>query len=144
MKNVLIYNQTTTNMEVLKIFLVQEGYQVYVMSQLPDVVQRLRSKDIHLVIMDIDFPKNDGIERLKAVRNAERMPIIVLSANDTEQMKIAALNAGADDYVLNPYHPMEFMARVNSQFRRYTQLSNMCENIDRIYRVDELIIDDVI
>lgn len=144
MKNVLIYNQTTTNMEVLKIFLAQEGYQVIVMNALQDVVQRLKSNDIHLVIMDIDFPKNDGIERLKSVRNAERMPIIVLSANDTEQMKIAALNAGADDYVLNPYHPLEFMARINSQFRRYTQLSNMCDNINRIYRVDDLVIDDVI
>ena len=72
------------------------------------------------------------------------MPIIVLSANDSEQMKIAALNAGADDYVINPYHPLEFMARINSQFKRYTQLANMCENINRIYRVDELVIDDVL
>lgn len=144
MKNVLIYNQTTTNMEVLKIFLAQEGYQVYVMSTLNDAVRRLKERDIHLVIMDIDFPDNDGIKRLKAIRNAERMPVIVLSANDTEQMKIAALNAGADDYVINPYHPLEFMARINSQFRRYTQLANMCANIDRIYRVDELVIDDVI
>ncbi|TCL55448.1 DNA-binding response OmpR family regulator [Kineothrix alysoides] len=144
MKNVLIYNQTTTNMEVLKIFLAQEGYQVIVMNALQDVVQRLKSSDIHLVIMDIDFPKRDGIEKLKSVRNAERMPIIVLSTNDTEQMKIAALGAGADDYVLNPYHPLELMARINSQFRRYTQLSNMCENINRIYRVDDLVIDDVI
>ena len=144
MKNVLIYNQNETNMEVLKIFLAQEGYQVLVVSELKDVVQRVKEKDIHLVIMDIDFPKNDGIERLKEIRNTDRMPIIVLSSNDTERMKIAALNAGADDYVINPYHPLEFMARINSQFRRYTQLANMCENIDRIYRVDELVIDDVI
>lgn len=144
MKNVLIYNQTTTSMEVLKIFLAQEGYQVYVMSTLNDTIRRLKEKDIHLVIMDIDFPDNDGIKRLKAIRNAERMPVIVLSANDTEQMKIAALNAGADDYVISPYHPLEFMARINSQFRRYTQLANMCANIDRIYRVGELVIDDVL
>ena len=72
------------------------------------------------------------------------MPIIVLSANNTEQMKIAALNAGADDYIIHPYHPLEFMARINSQFKRYTQLANMCENINRIYRVDELVIDDVL
>lgn len=144
MKNVLIYNENETNMEVLKIFLVQEGYQVLVVSELKDVVQRVKEKDIHLVIMDIDFPRKDGIEQLKTIRNADRMPIIVLSSNDTERMKIAALNAGADDYVINPYHPLEFMARINSQFRRYTQLANMCENIDRIYRVDELVIDDVI
>lgn len=144
MKNVLIYNENETNMEALKLFLVQEGYQVLVVSELKDVVQRVKEKDIHLVIMDIDFPRKDGIEQLKTIRNADRMPIIVLSSNDTERMKIAALNAGADDYVINPYHPLEFMARINSQFRRYTQLANMCENIDRIYRVDELVIDDVI
>ncbi len=144
MKNVLIYNQNETNMEVLKIFLAQEGYQVLVAKELKDVVARVREKDIHLVVMDVDFPKNDGVEQLKAIRSADKMPIIVLSANDTEQMKIAALNAGADDYVINPYHPLEFMARINSQFKRYTQLANMCENINRIYRVDELVIDDVL
>ncbi len=97
MKNVLIYNQKEANMEALKIFLAQEGYQVFVVNRLEDVIQRVGAKDIHVVVMDIDFPKNDGIERLKAIRNADRMPIIVLSENDREQMKIAALNAGADD-----------------------------------------------
>ncbi len=144
MKNVLIYNQNETNMEVLKIFLAQDGYQVLVAKELKDVVARVGEKDVHLVVMDIDFPKNDGVEHLKEIRKADKMPIIVLSANDTERMKIAALNAGADDYVLNPYHPLEFMARINCQFRRYTQLANMRDNIDRIYRVDELVIDDVL
>ena len=74
MKNVLIYNQNETNMEVLKIFLAQEGYQVLVVNKLEDVVKRVREKDIHLVVMDIDFPMRDGIERLKAIRNADRMP----------------------------------------------------------------------
>ena len=144
MKNVLIYNQSETNMEVLKIFLAQEGYQVYVVSRLEDVIRRVGQKDIHLVVMDIDFPLNDGVERLKEIRNTDRMPIIVLSANDREQMKIAALNAGADDYVIYPFHPLEFMARINSQFRRYIQLVNMRNNIDRIYRVDDLVMNDVL
>ncbi len=144
MKNVLIYNQNETNMEVLKIFLAQEGYQVMVAKELKDVVARVAEKDIHLVVMDVDFPKHDGVEQLKAIRRVDKMPIIVLSANNTEQMKIAALNAGADDYIIHPYHPLEFMARINSQFKRYTQLANMCENINRIYRVDELVIDDVL
>lgn len=144
MKNVLIYNQNETNMEVLKIFLAQEGYQVFVINELGNVIQRVQEKDIHLVIMDVDFPKNDGVEHLKEIRKADKMPIIVLSANSTEQMKIAALNSGADDYIINPFHPLEFMARINSQFRRYTQLANMYENINRIYRVDELVIDDTL
>ena len=72
MKNVLIYNQSETNMEVLKIFLAQEGYQVYVVSRLEDVIRRVGQKDIHLVVMDIDFPQNDGVERLKEIRNTDR------------------------------------------------------------------------
>lgn len=144
MKNVLIYNQNETNMEVLKLFLAQDGYQIFVINDLNSVIQRIKEKDIHLVIMDVDFPKKDGVEQLKKIRTADRMPIIVLSANDTEQMKVAALNSGADDYVINPFHPLELMARINSQFKRYTQLANMYENINRIYRVDELVMDDVI
>lgn len=144
MKNILIYNQNETNMEVLKIFLAQEGYQVFVSNELSNVIKRVQEKDIHLVIMDVDLPENNGIDHLKQIRKTDKMPIIVLSSNNTEQMKIAALNAGADDYVMNPFRPLEFMARINSQFRRYTQLANMYENINRIYRVDDLVIDDII
>lgn len=144
MKNILIYNQERINLEVLKIFLAQDGYQVIAVNRLDDVLKRIGERDIHLVIMDIDFPKRDGISRLKKIRKADRMPILILSGNNTEQMKIAALNSGADDYVPCPYHPLELMARINSQFRRYMQLANMYENIDRIYRVDDLVIDDVI
>lgn len=144
LKNVMIYNQNETNMEVLKIFLVQDGYQVLVAKELKDVVSRIKANDVQLVLMDIDFPGHDGVERLKQMREAGKMPIIVVSSNDTEHMKIAALNAGADDYVVNPYHPLEFMARINSQFRRYTQLANMCANIDRIYRMEDLVIDDIL
>lgn len=144
MKNILIYNQNETNMEVLKIFLAQEGYQVFVSNDKKYVLRRVSEKNIHLVIMDIDLPENDGVEHLKEIRKTDRMPIIVLSGNNKEQMKISALNAGADDYVIYPFHPLEFMARINSQFRRYTQLANIFENINRIYRVDELVIDDVI
>ncbi|MCI6551980.1 MAG: response regulator transcription factor [Lachnospiraceae bacterium] len=144
MRNILIYNQKEADREALGIFLAQEGYQIFAENELEAALERILKKDIHLVIMDVDFPRRDGLERLKALRRAYQMPIIVLSANDTEQMKIAALNAGADDYVIHPYHPLEFMARINSQCRRYTQLARLCDNIDRIYRVDELVIDDVI
>lgn len=113
MKNVLIYNQNEANMEVLKFFCT-EGYQIFAANKLEDAVQRVGEKDIHLVVMDIDFPKNDGIERLKAIRNADVMPIIVLSGNDKEQTKIAALNAGADDYVIYPFHPLEFMVKLTA------------------------------
>ena len=144
MKNILIYNQEKTNLEVLKMFLAQDGYQVFGVNNLKDVLGRIEEHDIHLVIMDVDFPSKDGVEQLKAIRKADRMPILVLSGNDTEQMKVAALNSGADDYVISPYHPLELMARINSQFKRYMQLANMYENIDRIYRLDGLVIDDVI
>lgn len=142
MKNILIYNQSKTDLEMLEFFLAGEGYQVIVVYTLEDVKIRLQKKDIHLVIMDVDFPNHDGIERLQSIRRMGIMPIIVLSENTSEQMKIAALSAGADDYVINPYHPLEFMARINSQYTRYTELVNICHNISCIYRVGDLVIDD--
>lgn len=142
MKNVLMFNLQKKDGEAVKVFLAQEGYQIFMEMELEAAIERLQRKDIQLVIMDVASTHKDSMESLKALRNAYRMPIIVLSSNDREQMKIAALNAGADDYIINPYHPLEFIARINSQYKRYIQLTRLYDNIDRIYKVDELVIDD--
>ena len=76
------------------------------------------------------------------IRNMTTIPVIIISAQDAETAKIMALNAGADDYVTVGYNPLELLARVKSQLRRYTQLVNLCESIDSIYRVDGLEIND--
>ena len=84
----------------------------------------------------------EGIEMIHDIRNMTTIPIIIISAQDAETAKIMALNAGADDYVTVGYNPLELLARVKSQLRRYTQLVNLCESIDSIYRVDGLEIND--
>lgn len=83
-----------------------------------------------------------GIEMIAGLRGRSSIPLIVVSAQSAETAKIMALEAGADDYVVADCNPLELLARIKSQLRRYTQLVNMCANIDRIYRVDGLVIDD--
>ena len=84
-----------------------------------------------------------GIEIIANLRRKSSIPVIVVSAQSAETAKIMALEAGADDYVTTDCNPLELLARVKSQLRRYTQLVNMYVNIDRIYRVDGLVIDDI-
>lgn len=142
MKNVVLYNLNKNDSEIIRLYMRQEGYEVHQAERLEDVIEIMKDEELSLVLMDVCFESGDGTARISAIRKQTGMPILVLSANDTEQMKIAALNAGADDYVINPYHPLELLARINCQFSRYQQLARMCDNIDRIYRVDELTIDD--
>lgn len=106
----------------------------------------LKSGRVHLLLIDIDFKekgKVQGVGLISLVRALSRVPVIVVSANEAKQSTITALNAGADDYVTVACNPLELLARVKSQMRRYTQLVNVCENIDRIYKVDGLVIDDI-
>jgi DNA-binding response OmpR family regulator len=98
--------------------------------------------------MLVDVELNDkgwdkGIEIIANLRRKSSIPVIVVSAQSAETAKIMALEAGADDYVTTDCNPLELLARVKSQLRRYTQLVNMYVNIDRIYRVDGLVIDDI-
>ena len=102
--------------------------------------------DIHLLLVDVEL--NDkgwdrGIELIMNLRRKSSVPLLVISTQSAETAKIMALEAGADDYVTSDCNPLELLARVKSQLRRYAQLVNMCANIDRIYKVDGLIIDDI-
>lgn len=85
----------------------------------------------------------NGIELIADIRKKSSVPILVVSADGGESSKILALNAGADDYVTIDCNPLEILARVKSQVRRYTQMVNMCANIDKIYQVDNLVVDDI-
>ena len=105
----------------------------------------LRAQEIQLLLLDVELDGRgwgEGIEMIHDIRNMTTIPIIIISAQDAETAKIMALNAGADDYVTVGYNPLELLARVKSQLRRYTQLVNLCESIDSIYRVDGLEIND--
>lgn len=144
-KNVMIYNNSTGIAEKMEPLLTGEGLSVLVAADLEELQKLLDEAQIHLMLVDVEL--NDkgwdkGIEMIAGLRRRSSIPLIVISAQSAETAKIMALETGADDYVTADCNPLELLARVKSQLRRYTQLVNMCANIDRIYRVDDLVIDD--
>ena len=143
--NVMIYNNSTGIAEKMEPLLTGEGLSVLVAADLEHLQKLLDEAQIHLMLVDVEL--NDkgwdkGIEMIAGLRRRSSIPLIVISAQSAETAKIMALEAGADDYVTADCNPLELLARIKSQLRRYTQLVNMCANIDRIYRVDDLVIDD--
>lgn len=144
-KNILIYNNQTGIAEKMAPLFVGEGLSVLLAADLEQLHNLLEKAEIHLMLVDVEL--NDkgwdkGIEMIAGLRGRSSIPLIVVSAQSAETAKIMALEAGADDYVTADCNPLELLARIKSQLRRYTQLVNMCANIDRIYRVDDLVIDD--
>ncbi|MDE6167488.1 MAG: response regulator transcription factor [Acetatifactor sp.] len=146
MKKVLVYNNQTGIAEKMEPLFAGEGLEMVVAADLDQLYARLDASEIHLMLVDVEL--NDkgwdkGIEVIANLRRKSSIPVIVVSAQSAETAKIMALEAGADDYVTTDCNPLELLARVKSQLRRYTQLVNMYVNIDRIYRVDGLVIDDI-
>lgn len=144
--NILIYNNQTGIAEKMEPLFEEEGFGTVILSDIRQLHKLLESGDIQLMLIDLEL--NDkgwdkGIELIAALRRKSSVPLMVISRQSAETAKIMALEAGADDYVTSDCNPLELLARVKSQMRRYIQLVNMCSNIDRIYKVDGLIIDDV-
>lgn len=145
-QKVLVYNNNTGIAQKMKALLAGEGLSMLVCGNLEQLNLILNKERIHLMLIDVEL--NDkgwdkGIKMIAALRKSSSIPLIVVSAQSAETAKIMALEAGADDYVTANCNPLELLARVKSQLRRYTQLVNMCENIGHIYKVDGLVIDDV-
>ena len=144
-KKILVYNNKTGIAEKMEPLIRSEQLGMLVAADLDQLHQVLTQEDIRLMLIDVEL--NDkgwdkGIEMIASLRRKSSIPLIVVSAQSAETAKIMALEAGADDYVTADCNPLELLARIKSQLRRYTQLVNMCANIDRIYRVDGLVIDD--
>ncbi|MFJ7934117.1 response regulator transcription factor [Sporosarcina sp. NPDC096371] len=106
----------------IEIYLKNEGYDVLKAADGKEALELLEANDVHLLILDIMMPNMDGITATFKIREARNIPIIMLSAKAEDSDKIHGLSVGADDYVTKPFHPMELMARVKSQLRRYVQL----------------------
>ncbi len=145
-KKVLVYNNQTKIAEKMEPLFIGEGLAMLVAADVEQLYTILEKSEIHLMLVDVEL--NDkgwdkGIEMIASLRRKSSIPLIVISAQSAETAKIMALEAGADDYVTADCNPLELMARIKSQIRRYTQLVSLCANIDRIYRVDGLVIDDV-
>lgn len=144
-RNIVVFNNNTGVVETMSPLFAGENINMLVATGLGELVRFLDKEDIHLMLVDVELDGNgwdSGIEMITYIRRKTSIPIIVISAQTAETAKIMALNAGADDYVIVGCNPLELLARVKSQLRRYTQLVNVCANIDRIYRVDGLEIND--
>lgn len=143
MLNILVCDDDRQIVEAIDIYLTQEGYRVLKAYDGMEAVGILRSNDIHLLIIDVMMPKLDGIRATLKIREESSIPIIILSAKSEDSDKILGLNIGADDYVTKPFNPLELVARVKSQLRRYTQLgsANMAGDIN-VYRNGGLTIND--
>ena len=128
MNNILIWNEDRHSVDVLHTLLLSEGFQVVQATEQSGIGHMIETENIHLLLTDIEPGYGDGIQMIRDIRKSSSIPILVFSKNGEEAAKIAALNAGADDYVTMPCNPLELLARIKSQIRRYTQMANLCEN----------------
>ena len=121
-KRVAVYNNNTGVIETMSSLLAGEGLKMVAVTGRAQLQELLRAQEIQLLLLDVELDGKgwgEGIEMIHDIRNMTTIPIIIISAQDAETAKIMALNAGADDYVTKPFTPMELLARVNSQLRRY-------------------------
>lgn len=139
---ILVCDDDKEIVEAIEIYLIQEGYEVEKAYDGEEALAIMQSNKIDLLIIDVMMPKLDGIRATLQIRKASSIPIIILSAKTEDADKILGLNVGADDYVTKPFNPLELVARVKSQLRRYTTLSNVEETKDTIYETGGLVIND--
>ena len=125
----------------IEIYLKNEGYFVLKAADGKEALELLASNEVHLLILDIMMPNMDGITATFKIREERNIPIIMLSAKAEDSDKIHGLSVGADDYVTKPFHPMELMARVKSQLRRYVQFGTYKGQQQKIV-IDGLALDD--
>ena len=143
MQKILVCDDDHDIVEAIEIYLSQEGYEIYKAYDGEEALQILREQPMHLIILDIMMPKLDGMRATRKIREFSSAPIILLSARTEDADKILGLNAGADDYITKPFSPLELIARVKSQLRRYTQLGTLAaDEEEHVYRTGGLEVND--
>lgn len=142
MANILVCDDDREIVDAIETYLSQDGYKIYKAYDGEQALQILDKEDIHLLIMDIMMPKLDGIRATLKIREYSSIPIIILSAKSEDTDKILGLNIGADDYICKPFNPLELVARVKSNLRRYTSLGSLTGENKAIYQVGGLILND--
>lgn len=124
-ETILIVDDEKEIRNLIAIYLKNEGYDVLEASDGEEGLSLLRKHQVHLIVLDIMMPKVDGIEMCMKVREIAEMPIIMLSAKSQDMDKIVGLTLGADDYVTKPFNPLELIARIKSQLRRYIKMNRL-------------------
>lgn len=143
MAKILVCDDDKDIVEAIDIYLTQEGYEVLKAYDGDEAIKVLKSNEVDLLIMDVMMPRLDGIRATLKIRENMSLPIIILSAKSEDADKILGLNIGADDYMTKPFNPLELVARVKSQLRRYTQLGSTARSDNQSeYRTGGLVIRD--
>ncbi len=122
MYHILVCDDEKDIVSALTIYLTSDGYRVFTAGSGKEALAVIEQNDIHLVLLDIMMPGMDGITALTELRKRKNLPVILLTAKSEDTDKVLGLNVGADDYVTKPFNPVELLARVRSQLRRYFQL----------------------
>ena len=143
MAKILVCDDEKDSVEAIDIYLTQEGYEVLKAYDGDEAIKVLKRNEVDLLIMDVMMPRLDGIRATLKIRENMSLPIIILSAKSEDADKILGLNIGADDYMTKPFNPLELVARVKSQLRRYTQLGSTARSDNQSeFRTGGLVIRD--
>lgn len=143
MAKILVCDDDKEIVEAIEIYLTQEGYEVLKAYDGMEALKVLEAEHVDLLVIDVMMPKLDGIRATLKIREENNMPIIILSAKSEDADKILGLNIGADDYVTKPFNPLELIARVKSQIRRYTKLGSTVDTAqESVYTVGGLSVND--
>lgn len=143
MFNILVCDDDKEIVDAIDIYLSQEGYHILKAYDGLQAIEIMKKEEVHLILLDIMMPKLDGIRATRKIRETSSVPIIMLSAKSEDVDKILGLNIGADDYIKKPFNPLELIARVKSQLRRYTQLGNLAtEEKEAVYVCGGLVVND--
>ncbi len=139
--NILVCDDEVEIVNAIEIYLKNEGHTIFKSYNGLEALQIMKETEIHLIVLDIMMPKMDGITAMNRIRETKNIPIIILSAKSEDTDKILGLNMGADDYITKPFNPLELLARVKSQLRRYTMLGSM-ETKSNVFQTGGLMLDD--
>ena len=142
MYNILICDDQPDIVNALKIYLAPEGYSLFEAFNGKEVLEILQEKEIHLILLDVMMPVMDGITATAKIRETSNVPIILLTAKSETEDKVLGLNVGADDYITKPFVPVEVLARVRSQLRRYAQLGSCPAPAERSISIGSITLDD--
>ena len=139
---ILVAEDDNDIVEILRLYLENEGFELVISRDGQEALEKFEENDIDVALIDIMMPKLNGYELIKRVRDTSNIPIIVMSAKNMDSDKILGLTLGADDYLTKPFNPLEVVARIKSQLRRFYDLNtNVVEETNNIITVGELVMD---
>lgn len=142
MYNILVCDDEKDIVSALKIYLESDGYKVFTAFNGKDAIEIAETQEIHLILLDIMMPVIDGITAMVKLREHSNVPVILLTAKSEDTDKILGLNVGADDYITKPFNPVEMLARVRSQIRRYTKLGGTKVADESVLTIGGITLDD--